>query len=297
MDIQGKIILVTGATGRQGGAVAEHLLADGWRVRGLTRTPNQPRARELEGQGVEMFQGDLNTITEKDPAFEGVYGIFSVQNFWEVGEKAEIAQGKRLADIADKIHVEHFVYSSVGGAERNTGIAHFDSKWQIEQHIRKLALPSTILRPVVFMDNFNSPEMRHQIVDGTLRLGMHPDRRLQMIAVTDIGAFAARVFMDPDQYLGKAFELAGDELTMPHVAEKLGKALGIAVTYEQIPLRDIRKSNADQAKMFEWFNRYGYQADIRALREQYPPLLNFDDWLQKTQWAKEALEEAVAMHY
>ncbi len=297
MDIQEKIILVTGATGRQGGAVLSHLLADGWKVRALTRTPNQPRAQELKRQGAEIFQGDLNMITERDPVFQGLYGIFSVQNFWEVGTKAEIAQGRRLADIADKIQIEHFVYSSVGGAERKTGIPHFDSKWQIEQHILALGLPSTILRPVFFMDNFNSPDIRREIVEGRLRLGMNPDKPLQMIAVADIGAFAAMAFHDPDQYLDQAIELAGDELTMPQVAEKLEKALGNAVTYEQSPPAEIRKSSADMATMFEWFNRYGYGANIQALREKYPSLMSFDDWLEKTHWAKEALEEAVASHY
>jgi uncharacterized protein YbjT (DUF2867 family) len=286
MNTKDKIILVTGGTGRQGGAVARHLLQDGWQVRAITRDSNKPSAGELTSLGVEVFEGDLNTITSKHPAFKGLYGIYSVQTFWEDGLEGEIRQGKRLADIAAELRIKHFVYSSVGAAERNTGLPHFDSKWQIEEHIRGLNLPATIIRPVFFMDNFNSEQYRLEIPDGSLRLPMDPGKPLQMIAVDDIGGFVALVFSHPDEYTGKAIELAGDELTIPQVADIFSSVLGQKVLFVRMPIEEIRRVSSDLALMFEWFNRYGYQADIPALRRVYPQLMTVEKWLQKSDWTK-----------
>ena len=136
-----KTILITGATGRQGGAVIRHLLPQGWKLRALTRNPNGHAAKQLSGQGVEIVQGDLEDPASLEQAAHGVYGIFSVQDYWVAGFQREVKQGKNLADIARKTGVTHFVYSSVGGAERNTGIAPWETKWEIEKHIRQLGLP------------------------------------------------------------------------------------------------------------------------------------------------------------
>src|SRR5829696_2881793 len=148
-----RLILVTGATGQQGGAAARHLLANGWRVRGLTRNPASDKAQALVALGAEVVEGDLYDRTSVDTALQGAYGVFSVQNFWlpDVGAEGEVRQGQLLADAAHAAGIKHFVYTSVGGAERATGIPHFDSKWAIEQHIAALGLPATVLRPVFFM--------------------------------------------------------------------------------------------------------------------------------------------------
>lgn len=293
MDTKDKRILVTGATGRQGGAVVRHLLKDGWKVRALTRHPDQPAARTLREMGVEICQGDLNTLTETDNCFSDLHGIFSVQNAWEAGPEGEVREGKRLADIAQKIGIKHFVYSSVGGAERHTGVPHFDSKWQIEEHIRSLGLPYTIFRPVFFMDNFLGRDFRSQLMEGVLRMPLPPDKPLQMIAVTDIGAFVAMAFRDPDQWLGKELELAGDELTMPQAAEIAHRTLGVPIRYEELPIDQVRQQSPETAIMFEWFNREGYKADIAALRKMYPPLLTLEEWIHKLQVSSELIEEQV----
>ncbi len=149
-----KIVLITGATGRQGGGVIRHLLPKGWSLRALTRNPNSGAAKDLIDQGIEVFQGDLEDPSSLESAVRGAYGIYSVQDFWAVGAKREVQQGKNLADAAKKSGVEHFVFSSVGGAERNSGIDHWESKWEIEKHIRKLGLPATMIRPVAFMENY-----------------------------------------------------------------------------------------------------------------------------------------------
>src|SRR5919199_5871491 len=141
-----RLILVTGATGKQGGAVARTLLDRAFRVRALTRDPQRPEAQALTEQGAEVVQGDMEDRSAMNRVLEGAYGVFSVQNFWETGYDREVQQGKTVAEAAKAAGVEHFVYSSVGSAHRQTGIPHFDSKWEVEEHIRQIGLPYTILR-------------------------------------------------------------------------------------------------------------------------------------------------------
>src|SRR5437879_5703314 len=163
-----KVVLVTGATGRQGGAVIRHMLPKGWRLRALTRNPNTYAGKELTRLGVEVVQGDLEDPASLDRASRGVYGIYSVQDFWAVGAKREVQQGKNLADAAKKAGIQHFVYSSVGGADRNTGIPHWESKWEIEKYIRTLNLPATIFRPAAFMEMYNVLEVELGLLKGKL---------------------------------------------------------------------------------------------------------------------------------
>src|SRR5438552_18800472 len=168
MNDTNKTVLITGATGRQGGAVIRHMLPKGWKLRALTRNPGARTAQELAGQGIDIMQGDLDDPASLERAARGVYGVYSVQDFWSVGAKREVLQGKNLADAAKKATVEHFVYSSVGGAERNSGIAHWESKWEVEKHIRKLGLSATILRPVAFMENYYVDQVAIGILKGKL---------------------------------------------------------------------------------------------------------------------------------
>src|SRR5258708_347803 len=204
-----KIIAVSGATGQQGGAVARKLLAEGWQVRALTRDVNKPAAQELKSLGAEIVAGDMDNRAELDAAFKGVYGVFSVQNYWlhtkdaeldaafkgvygvfsvqnywlpNVQYEGEIKQGKNVADAAKAASVQRLVYSSVGSAHRGMGQKHFDSKWIIEQYIHALDVPYTILRPVAFMDNNNW--RRAYILSGTYTgMGLRPDKGVQTIAV------------------------------------------------------------------------------------------------------------------
>jgi uncharacterized protein YbjT (DUF2867 family) len=177
-----RLILVYGATGSQGGAVARSLLDRRFRVRALTRDPQKPEAQALTEQDAEVVQGDMEDRSAMDQVLaEGVYGIFSVQNFWETGYDREVQQGKTVADAAKSAGVEHFVYSSVGSAYRQTGIPHFESKWEIEEHVRQIGLPYTILRPVFFMQNWEW--MREHILGGTLAQSLDPDKSFQQVAI------------------------------------------------------------------------------------------------------------------
>src|SRR5574339_435730 len=199
-----KVIAVTGATGQQGGAVATKLLADGWKVRALTRNLDKPAAQELASLGAELVAGDMDARSELEAAFKGAYGVFSVQNFWlpNVGFEGEVRQGKNVAEAAQAAGVQHFVYSSVGAAQRGMGQKHFESKWIIEQYIHSLGLPYTILRPAAFFENFNWE--RAFLLNGIFNaLGLRPEKGRQMIAVEDVGVFVALTFAKLEEYLDK----------------------------------------------------------------------------------------------
>ena len=275
-----QIILVTGATGQQGGATAHHLLANGWSVRALTRNTKSPKAQALKEAGAEVVQGDLDDRNSLEQALEGVYGLFAVLTP-EQSVTIEERQGKTLADAAHAAGIQHLVYSSVGGAERDSGIPHFDSKWAIEKHIRALGLPATILRPVYFMDNLNW--QRAQIQTGVLTsMGLADDKPLQMIASIDIGAFAALAFESPAEYIGKEIEIAGDELTESQITKVFSNSVGHTVNL--IPAEGP-PAYPDLVKMYAWFNTDGYEANISDLRIKHPELLSFTDWVKSWRMA------------
>jgi uncharacterized protein YbjT (DUF2867 family) len=274
-------VLVTGATGNQGGAVARRLLESGRSVRALTRDPAKPAARALEESGAELAEGDLDDRGSLDRALQGAEAVFSVQNFWEAGAEREMKQGKALADAAAEAGVQHFVYSSVGGAERDSGVSHFESKFEIERHIGSLGLPATILRPVFLMENLNSPIYRGALGNGVLPLALDPNRKLQMIACEDVGAYAAMALERSDEFVGEALEIAGDEVTPSEAAAAFSDALGREVKHVQLPIERLKELNPEVAEMFEWFQDAGYAADLERLSEIHPRPLGLRDWIDK----------------
>lgn len=278
---EAKTILVVGATGKQGGAVTHHLLAQGWKVRALVRDPRKPTARELLQRGVELVPGNLDQTETLSEALHGVYGIFSMQPDTLQNPATEITQGKRLVNAARAQGIQHFVYSSIGGADRNTNIPHFESKWQIEQYIRALNIPATILRPVFFMDNFHIM-FGSAIQEGVLAWALPAERRLQMIAVADIGAFAALAFAQPQRFLGQALELAGDELSMLQIAEAFSRVLEKEVHY--VEMSRTQGYSPEMVRYLDWLSTSGFRADIPALRAIYPELMTFERWLHVTGW-------------
>ena len=195
MNKQNDIVLVTGATGTQGGAVARQLLLNGYKVRALVRKPESEKSQALARLGADLVQGDFDNPDSLKNAISGVWGIFAVQNSHEAGVEKEEQQGKTIARLAYEAGVSHFVYSSVAGTDGKTGLAHFDNKWRIEQTVRALGFPRyTILKPVTFMDNLISEqfiEMQFpKLPQGRLETSMTPQTKLQLIASEDIGKFA-----------------------------------------------------------------------------------------------------------
>jgi uncharacterized protein YbjT (DUF2867 family) len=278
-----RLILVCGATGKQGGAVARSLLDRGFRVRALTRDPQKPEAQALSEQGAEVVQGDMEDRSAMDQVVEGAYGVFSVQNFWETGYDREVQQGKTVADAAKAAGVEHFVYSSVGSAHRQTGIPHFESKWEVEEHVRQSGLPYTILRPTYFMQNWEWT--REMILGGTLAQPFDADKPFQQVAVEDVGAFAAIAFENPDRWIGRAVDLAADEQSMTEIAETFGRVIGREVSYYQVPWDQFEEQMGEEGTLnLRWINDVGYEADIAALRQEYPELTIFEHYLRSHGW-------------
>jgi uncharacterized protein YbjT (DUF2867 family) len=279
----GRVILVSGATGQQGGSVARNLLERGFAVRALTRDTEKAAAKELVDLGAEVVSGDLEDRASIERVLAGVYGVFSVQQFWEVGVEGEVSQGILLADAAKEAGVEHLVYSSVGSAHRETGIPHFDSKWEVEEHVRASGVPYTVLRPVFFMQNWEM--MREPVLGGTLPQPLDPDKPFQMIDAEDIGVFAARAFDDPESWIGREVDIAGDELTMPEIAGTFSRVIGRNVDYFQVPWDGFEEQMGEEYTiMYRWFNDYGYEANIAALRDEYPGLASFEQYLRDHGW-------------
>jgi len=275
-----RAILITGVTGHQGGAVAQALHGSGFRLRGMTRKTESERALALARDGVEIVKGDLDDEATLRRALTGTWGVFGVQNTWEAGVEREEVQGKRLATLARAAGVEHYVYTSVGSADKQTGIPHFDNKWRIEETVRDLNFPShVILRPVFFMENLLAS---YSLQGDTLSSALGPDTRLQMIAVDDIGWFGARAFTDAAALNRREIDLAGDLRTMPEAAEILAKALGRPITFAQTPIEQVRQYSEDMALMLEWFERVGYSADISGLEREFGrALTKLPDWARR----------------
>jgi uncharacterized protein YbjT (DUF2867 family) len=277
-------VLVAGATGNQGGAVADHLLDRGVEVHALTRSPESDAAQALEDRDATVVQGNMAEPETLEPLIDDIDGVFCVTDFYEAGYDGEVEQGTNMAEIATDIGVEQFVFSSVGGAERDTGVPHFDSKYEVEERIRDLNLPATVVRPAFFMQNFEG--MREDITDGILAMGLEPHVPLQMVDVDTIGAVVAEAFENTDAYVGTAVELADDELTMGAMAARFADVLGRDIEVTHVPLDTLEDQMGEEfATMFEWFNTHGYEADLAGLRAEHTvDFTQFQEYLKDYRW-------------
>lgn len=278
-----RIILVAGATGTQGGAVARELAARGYRVRGLTRDPDSEASRALAALGIEMVRGDFDDAASLDRALEGAYGAFSVQQYRGVGVDGEIRQGKAFADAAKRAAVEHFVYTSVAKATLNTGVPQFESKLEIENHIRTIGLPFTIIRPATFMATFD--EYRDEAATGVISGPLPAELQRVFIAPRDIGRFAAEAFDHPDLWLGRAEPIAGQRISYAEAAAAMSRVLGQPVRYHQIPWDEFTATAAPTAVAREaWYLENSDPVDVDALRAQYPWLMTLEEYLRAEGW-------------
>jgi len=285
-------VLVAGATGRQGGAVARLLLDKGHGVRALTRKPRSPAAESLRALGAHIVEGNLEDSPSVQRAAEGADAFFLVATPFEKGIEAEVRQGRQAAAAAKKEGVKHLVYSSVAGADRGTGIPHFDSKREVELYVQELGIPYSIVAPVFFMESLLGPMSLQRLRTGTLSMPLPPTRELQMIAVADIARFVRLVLERPSEFQGKRIDIASDSLTGPEMAKVLTEVTGSAIGYSEAPLARVRAQSEDFARMWEWFDRVGYNSDINALRRAYPEVgwHDFRQWVREQDWT--VLDEA-----
>jgi uncharacterized protein YbjT (DUF2867 family) len=277
-------VVVTGSTGKQGGAVARGLLERGHKVRAVTRDPHSSQAKALAKVGATVVAASLEDTTAITKALEGATSLFAMTTPFGGGTAAETRQGVAAADAAKTAGV-HLVFTSVNSANRQTGVPHFDSKYEVEKHIAKIDVRATILAPAFFMENisFGREQLGKGIYGGTLP----PTRTLAQIAVADIGAVAVAVLEDAGRFAGKRFDLAGDELTGNDVVAILSRVTGRPFAYYQIPLDVIRqRMGEDGVKMAEWLDRVGYTVDLPALRREFPDVAfqDFESWVKTLDW-------------
>jgi uncharacterized protein YbjT (DUF2867 family) len=279
-------VLVTGATGNQGGAVARQLVKKGHRVRALTRNVASPAAQALAALGVELAQGDLEDRASVDRALAGMGAMFSVATAYGRGPEAETRQSILAADAAAAAGA-YLVYSSVANADRPSGVPHFDSKLAVEEHIRARGIAAATVAPVYFMENafFGLAQLRQGVYGSPLA----PTRRLLQVAVSDIAGAVVAALENRARYAGKRYNLAGDELSGEEVIAILAKVTGRPLSYFQVPMEMIRGAmGEDSVKMYEWFETTGYSADRAALRRDFPevPWLSFEVWAGAQDWKK-----------
>jgi len=271
-------ILVTGGTGQQGGAAARHLLSDGWDVRALVRDPAKPASLALAHAGCELVQGDLRDRRSLDLAVDGCHGVYSVQTPRDVGPEVEVREGFNIADASAAAGVEHFVFSSVIGADREDATSFRFPKHEIEAHIADLGIPATIWRPVSFLENFL--RQKADITSGYLRAPADPDVVRQFIAVDDIGKFVALAFREHSRFVGVTTEIASDEMTMPEVADLFSLVLDLPVVYEQaepLPgMPTIRNPLPGETAP--------RRANLETLRDLVPDLWTVEEWIRAQDW-------------
>ena len=280
-------ILVTGATGQQGGALARLLLQKKHEVYALIRSTKSesPKAQNLRNQGAKLVEADLDKPDSLQQATSGIESVFLMGTPVEVGTEGEIRRGKMMVDIAKEKKIEHIVYSSVVNADKTTGIPHFESKYKVEQHIKNSGIPYTIIGPTFFMDNLLSYSLAG-LQQGQVALPLSPSRILQQIAVENIAEFSALALERRNSFIGKRIDIASDEITGEQAAKVLSNELGRKIRYEQVPMEQIRQASEDLAVMYEWFERIGTGVDVAALHKQYPEVnwLTFKDWVKSQNW-------------
>ncbi|NLR60371.1 NmrA/HSCARG family protein [Chitinophaga polysaccharea] len=286
-------ILVVGATGQQGGAVARVLLAEGWLVRGFTRDINSAAAQELKTIGVEMRQGNLADRASVDQAMEEVYGVFNVHPGPLAMDQDEVQAGKNVADAAVAHQVAHLVYSSAIGVDQAAQTGMQTEKAMVEKYIQTLGISYTILRPASFMENFVHPAFGLQGTSFTT--AALPSTQMQLIALEDIGQLAAIAFRQREAFNHKIIELSGDTLTPVQMAAAMSKTTGLNIQYQLLPMETLRQLNPRFARGYEWLNSgKTTKADEESLRKIHPGLLTFEEWLNK-KGAKKIMNEALRL--
>ncbi|MEV6636437.1 NmrA/HSCARG family protein [Actinoplanes sp. NPDC051470] len=280
-------IAVFGATGKQGGSVVDALLSRGARVRALVRNPASGQAQALADRGVELARIDIDDAASLSAALQGVAAFFFMTT--PEGQSAaaiegETRQGIALVDAAVAAAVPHVVFSSVGGAERDSGIPHFESKRRVEQHLDQSGLRATYVRPVAFMENFVSRGLTVENGEIVLRLPLPDHIPLQLIAVHDIGQISAVLLLEDAKAPDGAIEIAGDERTGSQIAAAFGEHAGLPARYEALPL-EVLGDSEDAKAMFRWFAETpAYQADVSAVKAIHPSAWDLPTWLRSTGW-------------
>jgi uncharacterized protein YbjT (DUF2867 family) len=283
-------IIVTGATGLQGRAVTRRLVEDGWHVRGLTRNAASAPARALAALGAEVVQGDMGELASLRPAFAGAYGVYSVQNPFLGGPEAEVRQGATVADAAREAGVQHLVYASAGVGRPGAGILAWETKLRVEAHMKALALPLTILRPMAFMELMTDkkffPAMGTWCVMPAL---MGAGRRLPWLCADDLGAIAANAFAAPEAFIGKDLLLASDVQSLAECRALYREVLGRDPPRFPMPVWLFERFGfvgRDLTTMWRWLRTASLELETAPTRAIHPAALTVRGWLSQRKAAE-----------
>jgi uncharacterized protein YbjT (DUF2867 family) len=287
------VILAAGATGRLR-PVVEELLARGHELRVTARDPEARSAHDLAGRGAEIVRADLDDQRSLVQAAEGVDAVFAAGSPHGAGPAGEIRQGINVAGAAVTAGVAHLVFSSGAGAERPTGVPVLDSKYAVEQRIRQLGIPHTILAPVYFMQNAFNPWNLAALAADLFPLALPPGRSLQQVAIEDLAALAADVLERPDEFANQRVEVAGDDLTGEQAAEALSRVTGRQFVFSQVPLERLPPG---MRSLFEWLDRVCHHVERAELRRRFPRVEwhSFEDWAADQDWTASPVQRPRAV--
>jgi uncharacterized protein YbjT (DUF2867 family) len=273
-----EMILVGGATGRQGNAVVDQLLARGYRVRALTRKPAGKKALALQAKGVEVVQGSYADSDSLLAAMQGVDRMFFYSGF----SRNEVAEGENMVAVAKAAGITQLVYSSGAAADPENGVPGA-AKMQVELAIVGSGVPYTVFRPVAFMENFDRQQTR--FASQGISDSRDPERMLHFIAIEDIGFLVGEAFDDPAQWLNQAVNVASDKMTVAEFVDTFSTVMGQPIVYHQLPLDEYLASLPKPLRpLFRWYDEVGYEAEVEALRKEYPDLTTLDEYLRATGW-------------
>ncbi len=291
-DLGRRIIVVTGATGLQGSAVSRHLLKDGWHVRGLTRNATSKQAQALEAIGVEMVQGDMGDAASLRQIFEGAYGVYSVQNPFISGPDQEVRQGKNVADVAKASGVQHLVYGSAGIGKRDTNIPSWETKLQIEEHMKALDLPLTILRPMAFMELMTDKKFFPAVSTWHVMPALiGSSYSVPWICADDLGTIVAKAFAAPDWFVGRELVLASDVQSLDQCRSAYRDVMGTAPPRFPMPTWLFERFGfvgRDLTTMWRWLRTATIDLDTAPTRTIHPDALTVRTWLSRQKTARSA---------
>lgn len=291
-----KLITVFMATGQQGNAVAKALLANNYKVRAVTRNPDNVKAQELKKLGAEIVQvKNMDNRQDLELAIQGSYGVFAVTNYWgmltdnpETAYDREITQGKAIGDICKKFGIQHLVYSGLEHVQAIMGkpCPHFDGKGIVEKYLDENGIPNTSTRYAFYFDNFLTYFLMRKQDDGTYSISYPNATGIDGIAVADGGRAVAAIFDNPKEYIGRKIGFSGEKLTGQQYADIIGKVTGRTIKFNHIPAEIFSKfpfpGAEDMAVMFEFYDfGDGPDRSVELTRKLNPATLGFEAWAEQ----------------
>ena len=302
------IIAVVGSTGSQGGGLCRAILADpkgGFACRAITRDPGKDQAKALAAKGAEVVRADLDNVEALKKAFAGAYGVYGVTNFWEhFSAEKEKAQAKNIADAAKAAGVRHVIWSTLEDTRKLMApgdtrmpllqekyrVPHFDAKADANAYFA--GLPTTFLVTSFYWDNLYlfglAPKKDNSgVYSWTFPMG---SAKVPGIAVEDIGRCAYGIFKAGQQYVGKTVGIAGENLTLQEMSDKLAKGLGVGTVKYNAVDADVYRGfgfpGADEmGNMFQVYRDFEKQVcgarSTETARSLNPQLQTFDQFIAK----------------